>query len=54
MTTFDATKLTISARESSPITSALPHRDELDVVNGYLELAESQSRLRERSSFRFP
>ena len=54
MTRFDATKLTISASNSSPFTSSMPNRDELDVVNEYLKHAESQSRPPERLPFRFP
>ena len=54
MTTFDATKLTIRAPESSPSPSSMPIRDEFDVVNGYLKLAEIQSHQLERPSFRFP
>jgi hypothetical protein len=54
MTTSDATKLTISAPESSPSASSMPIRDKLDMVNECLTLAESQSRPLEGSSFRFP
>jgi len=39
---------------SSPSVSSMPNRDELDAVNEYVKLAESQSHLVETLSFRFP
>jgi len=54
MTAIDSTKPTIDAANPSPFDPLMPNRDELDVVDEYLKLAESQSRPLERSSFRFP
>jgi len=54
MNAIDSNEPTIDAPESSPFASSIPNRDELNVVNEYLTLAESQSRSPERSLFRFP
>ena len=54
MNAFGAAKPTIETSNSSAIASSMSSRGELDVLNEYLKLAESASRLAETSSFRFP
>jgi hypothetical protein len=54
MIIIDSTKPAIDSIDSSTFASSMPIRGELDVVNEYLKLAESQSPPLESSSFRFP